>query len=79
MNPNPAPARRAFDPDADAGPAPSPCINLCRMDPRTGWCLGCLRTLEEIAQWSAAGEETKRAVWRELRRRRLTQQDKEDS
>ena len=28
---------------------PSPCINVCRMDERTGWCEGCQRTLTEIA------------------------------
>jgi predicted Fe-S protein YdhL (DUF1289 family) len=59
-----------YDPDAGAGPVPSPCINVCRMDPRTGLCEGCLRTLDEIAQWGSAGEEAKRAIWREIERRR---------
>jgi uncharacterized protein len=59
-----------FDPATDTGKAPSPCINVCRMDPRTGWCEGCLRTIEEIAAWSSASEERKRAVWVEIRRRR---------
>ena len=30
---------------------PSPCIGVCRIDQATGWCQGCLRTLEEIADW----------------------------
>ncbi|HEY0845641.1 MAG TPA: DUF1289 domain-containing protein [Noviherbaspirillum sp.] len=58
-----------YDPDTDTGKAPSPCINVCRMDPRTGLCEGCFRTIEEIAQWSTATEEFKRAAWREIRRR----------
>lgn len=58
-----------YDPDSDAGRAPSPCINVCRMHPQTGLCEGCLRTIEEIARWSCATEEEKRAVWREIRRR----------
>ena len=52
-------------------PVASPCINVCRMDEATGWCAGCLRTLDEIAGWSAYSEDDKRAVWSELARRRV--------
>ena len=31
---------------------PSPCINLCRMDPASGLCRGCFRTLDEISAWA---------------------------
>ncbi|MEW5888524.1 MAG: DUF1289 domain-containing protein [Pseudomonadota bacterium] len=41
---------------------PSPCINVCRMDPATGLCAGCLRRLDEIAAWSAASDEEKRLI-----------------
>jgi len=30
----------------------SPCIRVCAVDGRSGNCLGCGRTLPEIAQWS---------------------------
>lgn len=30
---------------------PSPCTGVCRIEPATGWCLGCRRTLDEIADW----------------------------
>jgi uncharacterized protein len=30
---------------------PSPCVNICQMDPQSGLCRGCLRTLDEIAGW----------------------------
>ena len=40
----------------------SPCINVCRMNPDTGLCEGCLRTLAEIAAWSGMGPDEKRAV-----------------
>ena len=59
-----------FDPDNDTGSVPSPCINLCRMDPKSGLCEGCYRTIDEIVQWSTATEETKRKVWVEIRQRR---------
>lgn len=32
----------------------SPCTNVCTMDTDTGWCLGCGRTLGEIAEWPKA-------------------------
>ena len=55
--------------DDDSSTVPSPCINVCRMNPRTGLCEGCFRTIDEIAQWSTATNEFKNAVWREIRRR----------
>ena len=51
-------------------PIPSPCISVCRMHERTGWCEGCLRTLDEIAAWSAMDDRTKRTVWKLLPQRR---------
>ena len=48
----------------------SPCINVCRMNPDTGLCEGCLRTLDEIAAWSAMSAEEKRAVLARLPSRR---------
>lgn len=53
---------------------PSPCVNVCRMNETTGLCVGCHRTLDEIAQWSVLGDEAKRAVWLLLRERRLATQ-----
>jgi predicted Fe-S protein YdhL (DUF1289 family) len=49
---------------------PSPCTNVCTIDPVTGLCVGCLRTLDEIARWSVLDAEAKRAVWAELAIRR---------
>ncbi|WP_085483473.1 DUF1289 domain-containing protein [Paraburkholderia susongensis] len=56
---------RGEDEDDDRGGAsvPSPCINVCRMDASTGWCEGCLRTIDEIAGWSMFDDDAKRAVW----------------
>ena len=50
---------------------PSPCISVCRIDASTGLCIGCLRTLDEIASWSALDEDARRAVWRAITKRRL--------
>ncbi len=53
-------------------PVPSPCIDVCRMNPDTGWCDGCLRTRDEIAAWSRMDDALKRNVWILLEERRRT-------
>ncbi|MGO1160517.1 DUF1289 domain-containing protein [Brucella pseudogrignonensis] len=40
----------------------SPCILVCVMDSQTGFCLGCARTLDEIAGWSSMSNDQRRAV-----------------
>ena len=59
-----------------AEPQGSPCNDVCRVDERSGLCLGCYRTLDEIARWSAMVDEQRRAVLDALpaRRRMLPQQ-----
>ena len=39
----------------------SPCTGVCRLDTR-GVCLGCGRTLDEIAQWGGASEARQREI-----------------
>jgi uncharacterized protein len=56
------------------GDVPSPCLSVCRMDPASELCHGCLRTLDEIAAWGRMGAEEKREVWREIGKR-LAQED----
>lgn len=58
-----------YNPACDMGPVPSPCINICQMNPKTGWCDGCFRTIDEIVQWSTASEPYKKTVWVEIKRR----------
>ncbi len=41
------------------------------MDSETGWCAGCLRTLDEIACWSLLDDTEKDGVCLELSRRRV--------
>ena len=56
--------------EARSDEVPSPCINVCRMNPDTGLCEGCFRTLDEIAAWSAMVNVEKRAVLVQLPARR---------
>lgn len=50
-------------------PVPSPCNSVCRIDPDSGLCEGCLRTVDEVTVWSALSDASKRAVWHDLLRR----------
>lgn len=49
---------------------PSPCINLCQMDPANGLCAGCYRTLDEIASWSGFDDRRRAAVLTAIAARR---------
>jgi predicted Fe-S protein YdhL (DUF1289 family) len=51
----------------------SPCIKVCQMDPVRGVCIGCCRTLDEIARWGGMSDQEQFQVLEQLpeRRRRL--------
>ena len=51
----------------------SPCISVCRIDPVTGLCVGCARTLEEIAAWSTLDDAARRNVWNAIATRRANE------
>jgi predicted Fe-S protein YdhL (DUF1289 family) len=44
----------------------SPCIKVCVIDPSTGLCAGCGRTLPEIARWRDLDHEERRRIMSEL-------------
>ena len=48
----------------------SPCVKVCQMDPQRGLCLGCARSLEEIARWSAMTDPEREKIIAELPARR---------
>jgi predicted Fe-S protein YdhL (DUF1289 family) len=48
----------------------SPCVKVCQMDPVRGVCIGCCRTLDEIAHWSGMSDEERVAVLEKLPERR---------
>lgn len=53
-------------------PAPikSPCIQVCVVDPATGWCEGCFRSLAEIGSWARYSPSERDQVMRTLPARR---------
>jgi predicted Fe-S protein YdhL (DUF1289 family) len=47
----------------DDEPVASPCVSVCKMDAERVFCIGCLRTLDELRAWSTLDNAGKRAVW----------------
>jgi predicted Fe-S protein YdhL (DUF1289 family) len=50
----------------------SPCTNVCRIEAGSGLCEGCLRTLDEIAEWRRASEARRIEILSALGRRQLS-------
>jgi uncharacterized protein len=44
----------------------SPCVKLCVVHPEERLCVGCLRSMEEIATWSRLSHEARTAVMADL-------------
>ena len=49
----------------------SPCIRDCRVDPVTGFCAGCYRTLREISYWASYAPAEQRRVMALIETRRI--------
>ncbi|HTP39855.1 MAG TPA: DUF1289 domain-containing protein [Steroidobacteraceae bacterium] len=47
----------------------SPCIDVCEFDSRTGYCLGCARTLEEARKWDKFTDFRRHAILNDRKRR----------
>lgn len=50
-------------------PVGSPCIDVCRLDPASGYCEGCLRSRDEIKAWKALNDPDRLALLATLMRR----------
>jgi len=44
----------------------SPCVRTCIVHPTERICVGCLRSIEEITQWTRLSPEERRAILAEL-------------
>ncbi|WP_424930890.1 DUF1289 domain-containing protein [Amaricoccus macauensis] len=44
----------------------SPCVKVCVIHEESGLCLGCYRSLEEIAAWSSLPPQQRQAIMNEL-------------
>jgi uncharacterized protein len=59
-----------MNPKSEARHVASPCISVCTIDPASGLCSGCYRTLDEIGGWIELSNEAKRALVAALPARR---------
>ena len=50
----------------------SPCTGVCKLDADSGWCKGCLRTMDEIAGWSRLDKDQRRTIMKGLDARRAS-------
>ena len=55
----------------DGAAVASPCTSVCTIDAVTGLCVGCYRTLDEIAGWIDLPEQRKRTLLEALATRRV--------
>jgi predicted Fe-S protein YdhL (DUF1289 family) len=50
----------------------SPCVKVCQLDHAKGICVGCLRTLAEIAGWSQMSDRDRTRIMAELPNRKAS-------
>ncbi len=48
----------------------TPCVKVCVVDAESGLCLGCYRTLQEVAGWARYSEDERDQIMGELKTRR---------
>ena len=48
----------------------SPCIDICTIDPNSGECIGCGRTLDEINNWTNFDNLKKKQILENLKVRK---------
>ena len=51
----------------------TPCVKICTLDARKGFCLGCGRTIDEIARWGSMSLEERSRIMNELPERLMAQ------
>jgi predicted Fe-S protein YdhL (DUF1289 family) len=51
----------------------TPCVKICTVDARQGVCLGCGRTIDEIARWAGMSSAERSHIMNELPERRTAQ------
>jgi predicted Fe-S protein YdhL (DUF1289 family) len=57
-------------PSGPPKPIKTPCVKVCVVDGESGLCLGCYRTLPEVAGWAALSDLERDAILAELPARR---------
>ncbi len=62
MNTDAPASASASAPARPPRPIATPCVKVCAVDGASGYCLGCRRTLPEIAGWARLSDEERAAI-----------------
>jgi len=57
----------------------SPCIKVCFVDPDAEICVGCFRTLDELARWTKMSDDERDLVGKELPEREAVYRREKES
>ena len=52
----------------------SPCVAVCKIDYESGYCIGCKRTIEEIANWSILNDQQKKKILAKVKSKNTSKQ-----
>lgn len=66
----PEPMRISDHEIGPTAPIDSPCMGVCKIDPANRLCVGCARSIDEIAGWARMSPEDRRSVMAGLQDRR---------
>jgi uncharacterized protein len=44
----------------------TPCVNICTVEPKSRRCVGCGRSIDEIARWASMTDTERRRIMAEL-------------
>jgi hypothetical protein len=47
----------------------NPCIDVCKFDKKTGWCVGCGRSKEDCKEWKKASKKRQKEIKHDLPQR----------
>ena len=47
-------------------PMKNPCIDICKFDKKTGWCIGCGRSKDERRDWKKASKKRRKEIKHDL-------------
>jgi len=47
-------------------PIKTPCVKVCFVDPKSGICVGCFRTMEELGCWTRYSDAEREAIMEAL-------------
>ena len=53
----------------------SPCIDVCKIDYKSGYCIGCNRTIEEITNWGSFNDSQKKKNVTKVKSKNISKQN----